>query len=746
MTTPSTLAAELKLHQLVAEMLWRAGCRTVEAARAFLDPQLYTPASPFDLPDMACAAGRLCDAIAAGEHIRVWGDFDVDGQTATSVLLLGLRRLGAQVDFTIPDRAAHSHGLNLDGIRQAAADGVRVLLTCDCGIAEHEAIDAATAAGMDVIVSDHHDLLHAADGAPNLPRALAVINPKRLASEHPLAQLPGVGVAYKLIEALSSDCADLLDLVALGIVSDVAIQRGDTRYLLQRGLEQLRRAPRVGIRQLMQIVGVDPQHFDSDSIGFQVGPRLNAAGRLATADLAVELLTTDDAARAEAIAQSIEHLNMQRRELQKQVESEVFAMIERDPALARQSVIVLHGENWPASVIGIVASALTDRYERPAILIAVSPGQIGRASARSVEGIDIHAAISAQDALIEGGGGHPMAAGFGIRSENIARFAAAVGAHVAQQADLSGARLPAQANAEGDFTVAWREANLELAEQMERLAPFGAGNPRPILRSMKLRFVRAEPLGKDGKHQAIYLADEGNVIGRAAWWRSAHVSMPAPDEAVQLRFRLRRDVYRDKARAQIEVVALERAAQEAKPAQDSDATAAPVFSRRFAIIDLRGELRRDDALRKLQEAHGAGHVSVWKAGAGVTPGAVLAVWDAPPSPEALREMLDEAQPGTVAILSAPVAATADSLEQVYAQVLGMVKVAQQRGDALDDAAVLKRMARRINHRPETVRAAIDMQRGEPGARERMVYWLEETRAYRRYFQTAAADAVLAQAS
>ena len=746
MTTPSTLAAELKLHQLVAEMLWRAGCRTVEAARAFLDPQLYTPASPFDLPDMARAAGRLRDAIAAGEHIRVWGDFDVDGQTATSVLLLGLRRLGAQVDFTIPNRATHSHGLNLDGIQQAAADGVRVLLTCDCGIAEHDAINAATAAGLDVIVSDHHDLLHAADGAANLPQALAVVNPKRLAGDHPLAQLPGVGVAYKLIEALSSECADLLDLVALGIVSDVAIQHGDTRYLLQRGLEQLRRSPRIGIRQLMQAAGINRQHFDSDSIGFQVGPRLNAAGRLATADLAVELLTTDDPARAEAIALNIEQLNTQRRGLQKQVESEAFAMIERDPALARQPVIVLHAANWPASVIGIVASALTDRYERPAIMIAVEPGQIGRASARSVEGIDIHAAISAQGALIEGSGGHPMAAGFGIRAENIERFAVAVGAHVALQVALPGAHVPARAGAESDFTVAWREANLELAEQIDRLAPFGAGNPRPILRSTGLRFVRAEPLGRDGKHQAIYLADENNSTGRAAWWRSAHLSAPAADEAVALRYRLRRDVYRDKARAQIEVVALERAAPVAMPAQDADAAAAPVFSRRFAIIDLRGELRRDDALGGLRDAHGADHVRVWKSGAPVTPGAVLAIWDAPPGPEALRELLDETQPGIVALLSAPASATADSLNQVYSQVLGMLKMAQQRGDALDDVAVLARMARRINQRPETVSTAIAVQRNEPGARERLRYLLEETRAYRRYFQTATADAVLAQAS
>lgn len=743
MTTPSTLAAELKLHQLVAEMLWRAGCRTVEAARAFLDPQLYKPASPFALPDMARAAGRLHDAIAAGEHIRVWGDFDVDGQTATSVLLLGLRRLGARVDFTIPDRAIHSHGLNLDGIRQAAADGVRVLLTCDCGIAEHDAVRAATAAGLDVIVSDHHDLLHAVDGAADLPQALAVVNPKRLAGDHALAQLPGVGVAYKIVEALSSECTDLLDLVALGIVSDVAIQRGDTRYLLQRGLEQLRRAPRIGIRQLMQSAGIDPQHFDSDSIGFQVGPRLNAAGRLATADLAVELLTTDDPARAEAIASHIEQLNAQRRELQKQVESEVSAMIEGDPALARQPVIVLHGANWPASVIGIVASALTDRYERPAILIAVAPGQIGRASARSVEGIDIHAAISAQDTLIEGGGGHPMAAGFGIRPENIARFAEAVGAHVVQQIALQGAETAARESADTDFTVAWREANLELAEQIDRLAPFGAGNPRPVLRSSGLRFVRAEPLGKDGKHQAIYLADESNNIGRAAWWRSAHLSVPEADEAVQLRYRLRRDVYRDKARAQIEVVALQRAEHTAKPAPGN--ATAPVFGRRFAIVDMRGELRRDDALHKLLEAYGADQVRVWKAGASMTPGAVLSIWDAPPSPEALRELLAEAQPGTVVLLSAPVAATADSLDQVYAQILGMLKTAQQRGDAHDDAAVLARMARRINQRPETVRAAIAVQRGESGARARLSYLLEETRAYRRYFQTASADAVLAQA-
>jgi single-stranded-DNA-specific exonuclease len=572
MSAPLELAAALGGHPLVAEIVWQRGYRTIESARAFLDPNCYSPTLASELPDLDRAVARLREAIERQERIRVWGDFDVDGQTATSVLLLGLRELGANVDYTIPNRAEHSHGLNEPGIVRAQDEGVRVLLTCDCGVTDFEEIAFARRIGLDVIVSDHHDLARTEDGTLRLPDAVAVINPRRLPDDHPLADLPGVGVAYKLIEALTDDTTSLpnrqssvisrpqslLDLVALGIVADLATQRGDTRYLLQRGLEQLRRAPHAGVLALMRAANIDPVSLDAEDISYQIGPRLNAAGRLASAVLSVELLTEPDWDRARDLAMQTERLNEQRKTLQRAIEAEAMALLEREPHLARQPVIVLQSETWHPSVIGVVASAIVNRYRRPAILITVRPGEIGRGSARSVDGIDIHAAILAQGKLIEGGGGHPMAAGFSIRSENVAAFRAGVSAHVSEQwaagrAQFANDQLPIT----NYFSVAWRDVSAALAEQIERLAPFGAGNPRPILRSGHLRLVRVEPLGRDGQHQMLYLRDVSGNVNRVAWWRSAGQPLPEPDSELTLSFTLRRDVYNGQVRAKIEVEAID---------------------------------------------------------------------------------------------------------------------------------------------------------------------------------------------
>ena len=350
--------------------------------------------------------------------------------------------------------------------------------------------------GLDVIISDHHDL------DEQLPVAVAVINPKRLPADHPLAHLPGVGVAYKLIEALyehrskgageqvrargegEQDVAErrnlvskpgeqwehrrsggatmwqgeessslspqlpslvtkpgellgtfsptqLLDLVALGIVADVAHQSGDTRYLLQRGLAQLRAHPRPGVRAMLRLTNTDPADMTADGIGYQIGPRLNAVGRLGDAMLAVQLLTTEDEALAATLAAQVESLNQERKVLQRAVEEEAFRQIARDPGMQRRAVIVLVSPTWHPSVLGVVASSVSNRYDRPAVLIALPEGaEVGRGSARSVPGVDIHAAIAAQQGLVEASGGHPMAAGFSIKGQNVPAFSEALNHYV----------------------------------------------------------------------------------------------------------------------------------------------------------------------------------------------------------------------------------------------------------------------------------------------------------------------------
>jgi single-stranded-DNA-specific exonuclease len=741
------LASALNVHPLVAEILLQRECDTVEAARAFLDPNYYTPTSPFVLPDVDRAVERLRRAIDEHEPIRIWGDFDVDGQTATSVLLLGLREMGAVVDYTIPNRATHSHGLNNDGIRKAQEDGVGVLLTCDCGVTDVNEIVFAQRLGLDVIVSDHHDL------GEVLPNAHAIVNPKRLPADHALYNLPGVGVAYKLIEAISAapsprraSALGLLDLVALGIVADVAYQRRDTRYLLQLGLAQLRRSPRPGIRALMRSAGIDPLNFTADDIGFQIGPRLNAAGRLATASLSVELLTCDNDSRAAEIALNIEALNAERKRLQLETEREALDMLRRDVSLTRHAAIVLQSARWNASLIGVAANAIVNHYHKPALLIAGGPGDIGRGSARSVEGIDIHAAIAAQTHLIEGGGGHPMAAGFSIRSENVPAFREAVSRHIEQQ--LATSTNDAWRTTD-TFPVAWRDVNLTLAEQIETLAPFGAGNPRPTLRSEHLKIVRAEPLGKDGKHQTLYVQDANGNGGRATWWRSVGQPVPEASQDVTMTFTLQRDLFNSRARAQVVVQAL---VFDGKAVQADEALASLTAS--FLIRDLRAEADRVAAVKRLAHTFVPANVQVlsaseqpsllsefsWGNRARLKPSVVLVVWDAPPGPHELGDALQRSQPQTVILVC--VNGANDDLPALLQHTAQMMKTAEQRGDSLDDANVVARMAARINQREATMREAITLIRAGKADSPRLRYLLDETRAYRRFTQEAAAEEVL----
>ncbi|HLF88166.1 MAG TPA: DHH family phosphoesterase, partial [Anaerolineales bacterium] len=312
-TPPADLQDYVGGPPLVAQVLAQRGITTPAQAGGFLDPRLYTPAPAVDLPNLSSAANRLELAMRSHETICVWGDFDVDGQTATTLLVETLRNLGATVSYHIPVRATESHGIKLPALKEVLALGARLVLTCDTGIAEHEAIDYAQSQGVDVVVTDHHSL------PPTLPNAHALANPQMLPPGHPLRDLPGVGVAYKLAEELyvragrPDEAEKLLDLVALGIVADVAIQRADTRYLLQKGLEVLRNTNRLGLRTLFETADLNPAQLSEEHIGFAIAPRMNALGRLGDANGIVEFLTTEDLATARIVAQQLEGLNAQRK-------------------------------------------------------------------------------------------------------------------------------------------------------------------------------------------------------------------------------------------------------------------------------------------------------------------------------------------------------------------------------------------------------------------------------------------------
>ena len=660
-------------HPLVAQTLARRGFTEVEPARAFLDPDCYRPAPPTDLPDVTRAAERLEKAIQQGETICVWGDFDADGQTATTILVSTLRDLAvrqdspqrAVVQYHIPHRRRESHGVNLPVLKRLIAEGVRLVLTCDTGVTGHEPITYAQAQGVDVIITDHHDL------PPSLPDAHAVVNPKMLPDAHPLRELPGVGVAYKLAQALydragrPEDAAQYLDLVALGIVTDVAVQTRDTRYLLQRGLEALRRTERLGLQVMMESAELNPDWLTEEHIGFVLGPRLNSLGRLADANVAVEFLTTDDLARTRILATEMEGLNARRRLLCDQVAQAAEAQIERDPSLLEYGALVLSHPSWPPGVVGIVASRLAKRYGQPAILIAIPPGELGRGSARSIPGCNISAAIAAHGEMLDRFGGHPMAAGLTIDPERIPEFRRALSRTVLEMLG----QVEEKATLQIDGILPLADLSLDLVEELDRLAPFGPGNPPLTLVSRGLSLTGHATVGRSGEHLQLIVEDEGGTAQKVIWWQGA--GSPLPQGRFDLAYVVRARDYRGQRDVQVEWV-------DARPIE---AVAVPLHPEPPAVevVDHRQEPNPRRLLEHLQAQE---DVQVWsEAGARaevagqdryeLSPSKGLVVWTTPPGPGELQAVLEKVAPETVYLFG--IDPGMDHLKKFLERLAGLTK-------------------------------------------------------------------------
>ncbi|MBC8447144.1 MAG: single-stranded-DNA-specific exonuclease RecJ [Chloroflexi bacterium] len=647
---PNELQSTIGGHPLVARTLARRGFTQIKAARAFLDPDCYRPAPPSDLPNMIEAAERLEKAIRRGETICVWGDFDVDGQTSTTILVSTLRELAAwqgsspepTIRYHVPHRRKEGHGVNLPVLKRLIAEGVDLVLTCDTGVTAHEAVAYAQAQGVDVIITDHHDL------PPTLPAAQAVVNPKMLPGTHPLRELPGVGCAYKLAETLyeragrPEGAAQYLDLLALGIVADVAVQTGDVRYLLQRGLEALRHTKRLGLQVIMEMAELNPHWLTEEHIGFVLAPRLNALGRLADAHVAVEFLTTDDLTRARILATELEGLNARRKLLCDQVTQAAREQVERDPSLLEYGALVLSHASWPPGIVGIVASRLVERYGKPTILIATPPGELGRGSARSIKGCNISAAIAAQQEMLEGFGGHPMAAGLSIDPERIPEFRRALSRTVSEMLPV-GEGLRPGLQIDGYLPLA--DLSLELVEQLERLAPFGQGNPPLTLASKGLLLKRHSPVGRNDEHLQLVVEDDEGVAQKVIWWRG--VGQPLPQVRFDLAYVARASDYRGQRDVQVEWVdarLIEEVAVALQPQRPA-----------IEVVDHRQVL---NPRRVLERLRAQGDVQVWSeagakaetAGLGryeLSPAKALVIWTTPPGPTELQTVLDRVSPEVV---------------------------------------------------------------------------------------------------
>ncbi|HID56316.1 TPA: single-stranded-DNA-specific exonuclease RecJ [Candidatus Poribacteria bacterium] len=520
------LADRLRISPLLARVLVSRGYNDVEAARRFLHPSLNDLHDPFLLPDMDRAVERIRRAISSGEKIWIYGDYDVDGTAAVSALMLTFRRMGVETEYYIPNRLIEGYGLNRDAIAELKDKGCDLLITVDCGISAYEEIEYANEIGMDVIVTDHHY----PKGDP--PPACCVINPKLPNSSYPFKDLAGVGVAFKLIQALMSGVGDeefpesLLDLVALGTIVDVTPLTGENRVLARFGLERLTERERIGIKALCDSIGLSSK-VRSYHVSFLIGPRLNASGRLDTAHSVVELLTTDSYERAYQISLKLNADNLERQKIESQILAQATDMVVAMD-LRREKGIVLASERWHRGVVGIVASRTVERFYRPAILIAVEEGE-GHGSGRSIPEFDLFEGISRCADLLIGFGGHRAAAGIKIERERIPefrrRFNEVVGETLSEE-DLT-------PKVEIDVETPLHELNLQLVEEMELLEPFGLGNPSPLF-AVRNVLVSGSPTVMRGDHLRFYVTDGAGETREVIGWNQGRLQTPLSNRNISL--------------------------------------------------------------------------------------------------------------------------------------------------------------------------------------------------------------------
>ena len=519
------LARELGLLPAVGRALWARGLRDVAAAQRFLEPRLDQLPDPFGLKGIEAAVGRIQRALLEREPLCVYGDYDVDGVTSTALLVSVLRKLAvcapgaaspAPIDFYVPHRLVEGYGLNTQAMEKLAARGTKLVVSVDCGVTAVAEVDAAALLGLDVVVIDHHT------AAQSLPRAVAILNPHQPGCDFPGRELAAVGVAFHLLLALRKrlreqgwftpqhpehaepNLREVLDLVALGTIADVVPLTGPNRVLVHFGLRELQRAARPGILALKAVAKVTGQVRASD-VGFKLGPRINAAGRLDDASVGVRLLLTEDLGEARALAEQLDRANEERQELQARIADEAIAQAAVQARDGDRRSIVVSSQGWHVGVVGIVASRLVERFHRPALVLA-DEGGVSKGSGRSVEGFHLYDALARCSGHLTRFGGHRHAAGVTLPSAGVGALALAL--EVEARAQLGKESLTPKVRIDSELAAS--EIGMELAHQLERLAPFGVGNPEPVFACQELSTDEVKLLpdkrGKGPGHLKLRLA------------------------------------------------------------------------------------------------------------------------------------------------------------------------------------------------------------------------------------------------
>ena len=521
--------------ECIARLLLRKGFRCAEEVNSFLRPRLSSLSDPFLLPQMHAAVSRILTALDRRERIVLFGDYDVDGVTSLALLAEMLRAFGGAPELFLPLRMEEGYGLSPESVERCVGQyRPQLLVAVDCGTSSVKEIADLRKRSVDVIVLDHH--------APKsaLPSCVAIVNPKTVDS--PFEYLCSVGIVFKVCHALLKtrplpefDLKSKLDLVALGTVADIVPLCGENRVLVQRGAIQIAQTSRIGLRKLMQIAGVRPPILPED-IGYRLGPRLNAAGRLSTAEKSLRLLLTEDDGEATALAAELDHQNRERQEVEKQIFEAAIEKIKEDRLdLACDAAIVVGARGWHPGVLGIVASRIARRYHRPTIVIGFDENGLGKGSGRSIEGLNLVEALSCCAEGLDKFGGHEMAAGLALREENFDLFAE--GFRKAARELLSDEAL--QPCVRLDHEVAFTEIDMDFLQWHEMLQPFGNGNPQPLLLARGVEPV-APPRVVNEKHLILRLR-QGNRHRRAVYFDG--VTNPLPRAPWDIAFRIRADDY-----------------------------------------------------------------------------------------------------------------------------------------------------------------------------------------------------------
>lgn len=548
---PITLQADqalVKFPPILKQVLFNRGLATDAEARAFLKAEPNANTDPFQLTGMAATVDRICYALEKQEPIAIYGDYDVDGVTATALLVQALGALGANVRGYIPNRFEEGYGLNKDALDTLNADGVKLVITVDCGIRSPDEALHARSLGLDLIISDHHH----PDGE-NLPPALAVINPKQHGDPYPDKDLAGVGIAYKIMEAVIQDrgkkeesifpLASLLDLVALGTVADLAPLVGENRVLVRRGLRQIRETKRQGLFSLAGVADVNIAKVTAGNIGFMLGPRLNASGRLESALASFELLTTTDFMRAGQLAMQLDQQNRQRQALTRsmQEQAEAIAMADDPEAF----LLFAAHEDFNPGVVGLAASRLTELYYRPSI-VAAKNAEETRGSCRSIPEFHITDALDLCKDLLVRHGGHAAAAGFTVKNENLPELVARLKEIAKDQLGSRDLRQTLTA----DVEVPLSDMNFEVLKHLTYLEPTGYGNPEPVFVSRNVKVKMARTVGSDGKHLKLTFEDERGAPYDSIGFRMGHLKPDLPPH-VDVLYRLEANEYNGRTSLQL---------------------------------------------------------------------------------------------------------------------------------------------------------------------------------------------------